>query len=253
VAGRDTGVPLLVDRLLDLPFLDALMRKPQRFYPVAQLAFALLVACAWKGVVARFQEGLARRVVAAAALVLLPLESWTGPLATWSRPGPAWALELAQHEEIASIVDLPVQVGTEGSRETWLQTAHGKAITRGYVTSLALSPERQEELLRWVAANDELVLGRPEPLLELVRDADVDAVVLHGTVISNLDPAPDEEPPVWGPFALVGRELVRDRQRSVLEERPLAPAHLRAHRMALAAAFGPPLLKGPGVWVYRVR
>jgi len=251
VGEADTGIPLPSALLDHLPVLS-MLRKPDRYFVMVQLAFCVLLAFAWTDLRGRL-VGTARRVGAFALLVVLvSVELGSVPVGTGAIVEPAHVGALAEMDDVHAVLDVPVMKGSLGMRSMFHQTRHGKKITRGYVTSLALSEDHRRDEAEWLEADRLAREGDATFLAERAAARGIDAVVLHKTVPRPEDPPPPA-PTVWTPFPLSGPDLVSARQTARWKIVHILARRTQSQRRAMARVFGPPVFEDDFAYVFRVR
>ncbi len=252
VGGEPTGVPLPGAWLADLPVL-AMLRKPDRFYVLVALFVALLAAGAWRLVLARLTDARHRAGATAVVVVLLAAELSPAPLSTFE-VDVSPRLATLRDTGARSVVDLPQDAGRpRDARWNLGQTVHGLPMPGGYVTNLAVDPERKAVARAWRDADALLGRGRADALVRLVESEDVDLVVLHTTEAVKREAGPLDGRTIWAPFALADAAVAEMRQRGHIEARPFARGVLAARRRALEAAFGAPIAEDDRVVVFDAR
>ena len=213
VAGRDTHLPLPHAWLSELPLLS-MLRKPDRFVMLSQLALAVLCAHAFAAI-AQWRRPRLRRALAIAAPLLVLVEFNAAPLATFEPPQPAWARAAAGLEGDA-LIELPASAeelqNTRASRAMQAQTIHGKRTVQGYVTDLALDEAHFAQSRRWESAQASLFEGSGSALREQLEREGVALVVLQKTRLVRRAPSDLDGRIVWAPFVWSRRELLRTRQ-----------------------------------------
>ena len=222
--------------------IGSMMRRPARVFLLAQLAIAILVAFAWRDVASR-TTGVARSALFVLFAGALALEHASIPLETYRMPVSPLFAELPADAE--SLVELPPGNADINVR----QIVHGRRAAGGYVTNMTLERPQLESKDAWKDAWERLLGGRPEPLARLVRESDVDLVVLDRQEYVNVVPAFAGEV-VWKPFRLV-RGLTYAKQDAPYEERRIEG--LNRARRALVELFGDPILSDDRVFVFRAR
>ena len=213
VAGQDPHLPLPYAWLSDLPFLE-MLRKPDRFVMLSQLALAVLCAQACV-VIAQWRRPGLRRAVSIAAPLLVLAEFGGPPLETFEDPDPAYARAAAELAGEA-LIELPASAGEmrdpRSARAMRAQTIHGKRIVQGYATDLALGEQHFAQSRRWESAQASLFEGSGTAMRDELAREGVELVVLHKTRLMRRAPSHLDGRILWAPFSLLRRELLPMRQ-----------------------------------------
>jgi len=258
LGGRDTGVPLPSAWLADVPILF-MLRKPDRFVIVMQLALAILSAFAWRDLSGRTSDARIQWGLWILILALAGAELRGSPLPMSQRPAAEFAtavarlVDTAEGQDLRTIAELPMFAGSDqGARANLHQTLHGLAMPQGYVTlDLAMTPALVKQDARWRHAYSLLQRGDAGPLADRVREQEIDLVVLHKTAPRFRKPGALDATTVWAPFSFAAPDLLGIRQRGAYAEVPLLPRQLRVLRAAAVEAFGPPLHEDARALVFR--
>ena len=221
VAERNTLFPLPYTWLSNLPFLS-MLRKPDRFVMLSQLALAVLCAQACVGI-AQWRRPRLRRVVLVVAPLLVLVEFGSPPLATFDDEPPAYARAAAKLEG-AALIEIPASardmLDNKAAPAMRAQKTHGKRLVQGYLTNLALSEQHFAQSRRWESVQASLFEGSGAPMREELEKQGVDLVVLHKTRLTRRTPSDLDGRILWAPFALVRRELLLARQQEGISAQP---------------------------------
>lgn len=254
IAGTDTGIPLPYGLLAQMPVLE-MLRMSNRFFVVAQLAFAVLCAAAWKDASRRWLDPSRRGPWGALVLALVALELSAVPLQTFHLACSRYAAEVADAPDVRTLLELPTYHATSylNGRYVFCQTIHGKKIPQGYVTTLAVPKDVAEESRSWVRAHRALVRGDSVPLVERVRSRGIDRVVLNKRFSRAVRAPEGRRPVLWSPFFFARRDLVLDRQRGYLREREVPAEALARQIRELSRTLGEPIFEDADVVVFSGR
>lgn len=213
IAGRNTLLPLPYTWFSDLPFLS-MLRKPDRFVVLSQLALAVLCAQACVAI-AQWRRPRLRRAIAVGAPLLVFVEFGGPPLATFDAQPPAYA-EIAAKLEGAAIIEIPASAAEmrdgKSARAMRAQMVHGKRIVQGYVTDLALGEHHFAQSRRWESVQQSLFAGSVTAMREELEKEGVELLVLHKTRLLGRTPSQLDGRLLWAPFALLRGELLPTRQ-----------------------------------------
>ena len=251
IAGRDASLPLPHAWLSQVPFLS-MLRKPDRFVVVSQLALAVLCAQACASM-AQWPRPRLRRAIAATAPLVLLLEFGAPTIETFDLRPPAYA-EIAAKLAGGALIELPVSaeemLDARSARSMHAQMTHGKKIVQGYVTDLALKEEHLAQARRWRSLQRSLFAGTGAELREALEQDRVDLVVLHKTRLVVRAPSALDGHILWAPFSLLRRELLRTRQLGAT-----VPQRWNWERAAeaLAAQLGAPIYDDADAQIYALR
>ncbi|HEY8154649.1 MAG TPA: sulfatase-like hydrolase/transferase [Myxococcota bacterium] len=248
ISGRDTSVPLPAAWLSDLPLLS-MLRKPDRFVVVSQLALAVL--CAQASVsIAQWRRPRLQRAMAVVAPLLVLVEFGGRPLLTFEDQPPAYA-EVAAKLEAAALIELPIaDPESKPARDMRAQLTHGKPIAQGYVTSLALSEHHFAQARRWESVQRSLLAGSALVMREELEKEGIELVVLHKTQLLGRTPSKLDGRLLWAPFVFLRGELLPTRQ---LGGNVAQPWDWQRAALALEAQLGPALHDDADAQIYALR
>jgi len=233
----------LTDLVLPYAWIDSvpvlsMLRKPDRFQVMMQLAWVVLVACCWRASVSSRSEKT-QSVMLGLFVVLIALEFKPGPLETFESAIPEEVSEL--EVGAGAVLHLPTRVGhgADSLSNLW-QTQHGQPIPQGYVTSLALSPEGQREAKQLDRHWSALERGRAQPLVEWASTRGVSTIVLHSESFAKRSKTALDGRTIWAPFAFSREALLHVRLCGPFEIRR-DEVMLRDVSRALREVLGPPV------------
>ncbi len=236
IGGELTGIELPYAWIDSVPVLS-MLRKPDRFQVMMQLAWIVLVACCWRECMAHRSLKVVRALFGV-CVFLVVIEIKPGPLETFESAVPKSVSAL--RADTGPIVHLPASVGrgSDSLANLW-QTVHERPIPQGYITSLALSPGGQSagQVLdrHWKT----LERGRAQPLVDWLRKRGVTSIVLHNQSFSRRARTSVDKQTIWMPFAFSRRELLHVRASGPFEIRR-DEVGLRTARRALEEVLGAP-------------
>jgi hypothetical protein len=240
IGGRETDIALPYAVLADLPIF-AMLRKPDRFFVLMEMFFALLVAAAWANVSARVASPRVRGLLWTLVVAGVSAEFCLAPVETYRLPESPVLEVLARSTETRSLIDLPPFGGSPlDARTNHDQTIHGKKIPGGYVTNLAQTAEHRKNSAEWKRADEALDRGDGAPMARKAADQGIDLVVLHKTVPRRRTAGAIDGTVEWRPFLFARDELLSVRQRGHLEVLPVPRSQLQTRRKALTEVFGAP-------------
>ena len=248
IGGELTGLELPYAWIDSVPVLS-MLRKPDRFQIMMQLAWVVLVACCWKASVSSRSEKT-RSVLLGLFVALVAFEFKPGPLATFDSAIPKEVGELEVGE--GGVLHLPTRVGhgADSLANLW-QTKHGQPIPQGYITSLALSPEGQRDAKALERHWSTLERGRAQPLVDWVSARGVSTIVLHSESFEKRQKTALDGRTIWTPFAFSREALLHVRLRGPFEIRR-DQVMLRDVSRALRKVLGPPVQETRAFTVFAV-
>ena len=253
VGGVDTGLSLPSGWLADIPFLW-MLRKPDRFFIVAQLCLGVLVAFGWRDISRHPALAPQRSWLWIGCGVLLLSERAPIPLSTFETRTSPYLEELARSPSIRSLVDLPYYGGgPHGASYLSAQTVHGKKSAQGYVTRLAITPAHRRVWRAWQEAQQALLKGDAREILRRAEQDGIDLIIQHKATAVLRKPLPINGETIWSPFAFVRGPLMQIRQLGHFSEQPLPATSLEISTTALAEALGDPVFEDESIVVFERR
>jgi hypothetical protein len=251
IAGRDTALPLPHAWLSQLPFLS-MLRKPDRFVVISQLALAVLCAQACASIL-QWRRPRLRLITAALAPLLVLLEFGGSPIETFELRPPVYAGTAAQLKA-GALIELPVSAAgmldAKSARSMYAQTTHGKKIAQGYATDHALGEKHLAQARRWKSVQQDLFSDIGTGFREALAQDRVDLVVLHKTRLVGRTPSALDRHIFWRPFSTLRRELLLTRQLGAT-----VPKQWNWERAAeaLSAQLGAPIYDDADAQIYALR
>jgi hypothetical protein len=254
VGGTLTSLPLPYAALEGIPVLG-MLRKPDRFFAMVELCFAVSLAFSWGVLAARLsslQPWLRRAAWSACAASIL-LELCAVPLSTFPREASPWLRDQAHLLPEDSLVELPSFEGSPADAlANYHQTMHHKKIPQGYVVDLTLTAAHRDAARQWTRAYEDLVRGDPDPVTALARRQDIGWLVLDKRTPMRRKSLSIDRQILSAPFFLVRRPLLEVRQRGHLVYRPIPERMLATASHALEERIGPAEFEDAAIIVFRV-
>ena len=253
VNGVDSGFPLPHAWLVKIPVLS-MLRRPDRLLVLVQLAFAVLCAYGWRGFAQRLSSRRTSAAAFATCAAAVCLEFGGAPLASFSSPCSPHYAELASRSDVASLLVLPPSsvYGPRAGIHNLCQTVHGKKMTGGYITSLAITPALFKEALAWIRSFADLADPDDPMLRERVERKGIDRVVLHKRISISRRELKTDRPLRWEPFVAIKEPLLAVRQTGPVVPAPANPDAVEAAVEALRQRFGAPVHEDDQIVVFRV-
>lgn len=252
VNGETTDLSLPYAALSELPVLS-MLRKADRSFIVVLLAVSVLVAFAWKRSAARVQSPAGRRLCWVGCFVLMAVELSGVPFKSFAPNTSPLLAELGEDQTIRSVIELPAEPGrNREGRYLMSQVIHGKRFPQGYATNLALTTDHTRDARIVVQAQHALDEGNAAPLIAVLTERGIDAILLHKTEVTQRAPGGLHGETVWSPFFLHGQTLVGIRQMGGLVATPIPERQLRRRRSALVGELGEPILEDERIAVFRL-